>query len=177
MNQIMNDYFEQSLIGTSIRQFESTGQIPAAFFAALSEAIGFDMELLATFSKYRNRPFVIGLLAQLCDRRRVDPGAVDADEIMAICYLLGLHGHVEDSLLIWRAKYTDFDTYSLVDIQLVTFAGVDPTLEYLAELDTEEAAKAINYIRDCDAAGDFDDMADRYLPVPWFFGLTQIAKP
>lgn len=38
---------------------------------------------------------------------------------------------IEDCALIWEAKTLDSDSYCAVDIQLVVFAGVDVTIDYL----------------------------------------------
>jgi hypothetical protein len=117
-----------------------------------------------------NRKFAIALLDNVIDKRKNSEEEGNGDNIMFACYLLGIHGQLEDSLLIWQAKNTDFDSYAYVDIQLVVFAGVDKTLRYLDSLKTEESTKAIKYIKDCSDAGDFDELENYFSKeeLPWW---------
>ena len=89
---------------------------------------------------------------------------------MLACYILGLHNQIEDCLKIWEAKYTDFDTYCGLDIQLVPFAGVNETIEFLKGQITKEGREAFNYVSDCKKAGDFEELEEYYSndKLPWF---------
>lgn len=79
-------------------------------------------------------------------------------------YLIGLHGDVSDALALWRTKQLTFDTACEFDIQLVAFAGIDPTLAYLQTLPDPDAASAVDYLQQCQAAGDFDSLAEYFSP-------------
>ena len=117
-----------------------------------------------------NREFTIALLNKVIEKRKNSEEDGNGDNIMFACYLLGIHGHIEDSLLIWQAKTVDFDSYAYVDIQLVVFAGVDKTLKYFETLKTQESSKAIEYIKGCSDAGDFNDLENYFSKetLPWW---------
>jgi hypothetical protein len=100
------------------------------------------------------------LLEQVMLSYRDEIWGVD-DNLKLCAYLLFRIGNVEDSLLIWQAKSINFDTFCGLDIQLVIGAGKAETLSYLQALASEDAIKAVEYIKKCDKAGDFDEM-DRY---------------
>lgn len=75
--------------------------------------------------------------------------------IKLLCYQLFRGGLLQDSLLIWRAKSSSFDNHCSVDVQLLCGAGVSETVEYLHGLADSEADAALEWIRACQAAGDF----------------------
>ena len=87
---------------------------------------------------------------------------------MLACYILGKHGQVEDCMKVWETKQIDFDTYCYVDIQLVPFAGIQETIEYLETQNSEEAKKALEYVVACSEAGDFDDLEQYFKETPWY---------
>ncbi len=64
-------------------------------------------------------------------------------------------GKVEDSLLIWNAKQSSFDSSFTVDIQTICGAGLAKTKEYLAQLTDTSAKEALEYLIECERAGDF----------------------
>jgi phosphatidate phosphatase APP1 len=102
---------------------------------------------------------------------RQDPnGEMPAEDLMFACYILGLHNQIEDSLKIWEAKNADFDTYCGLDIQLVPFAGVKETIEFLKEQTSDEGKKAFEYVSNSSKCGDFDDLEDYFSKetMPWF---------
>ncbi|RZJ36846.1 MAG: hypothetical protein EOO18_07025 [Chryseobacterium sp.] len=87
---------------------------------------------------------------------------------MLACYILGKHNQIKDCLKIWEAKRIDFDTFCYVDIQLVAFAGVQQTIEYLKTQTLEEAKQALEYVIECSEAGDFEDLETYFNETPWF---------
>jgi hypothetical protein len=95
---------------------------------------------------------------------------METETLMLSAYLLGLHQNVEDCLKIWKSKTTDFDTYCGFDIQLVVFAGVEKTIEYLKTNKSEESEDALKYIKECQKSGDFDEIEDYFseTELPWF---------
>jgi len=62
----------------------------------------------------------------------------------------------QDALLIWRAKNASMDAACAVDIQLLCGAGLSATKVYLATSTDQNAAAALQYLREYEAAGAFD---------------------
>jgi hypothetical protein len=73
-------------------------------------------------------------------------------------FLLWRVGDLRDVIPLWRAKNIDFDTACGFDIQFLTGAGLNQTIEYLGSSADPEAKPALEYIMYCRAAGDFDDL-------------------
>lgn len=150
--------------------FKETNDISAATVATLEENKALREALIAQTRLNHNREFALTLLNK-CIELRKDPDAmVTGDTIMLACYNLGLHNHIEDCLKVWEAKEIDFDTHCYIDIQLVVFAGVNATIDFLEKQPGDIATEALNYIRDCSNAGDFKDLVEYYDPntYPWF---------
>jgi hypothetical protein len=61
-----------------------------------------------------------------------------------------------DALFIWKAKTTSFDAGCIVDVQFICGAGLAETKEYLERSTDPAASEALEYIRECERAGDFD---------------------
>jgi hypothetical protein len=80
----------------------------------------------------------------------------DPELVRLLCAQLFALGHVEDSLLIWRAKTRDFDAMCGLDVQLLCGAGVDATRAFLAASEAMEARRALEYLDECVRTGDFD---------------------
>lgn len=100
-----------------------------------------------------DRALVIYLLDQEIQSAEQDWGF---SENMRLCaYLLFKLGHVEDALLIWKAKSMNFDTFCGLDVQLLAGGGLDETIAYLRAATDPEASKAAQYMEDCRATGDF----------------------
>lgn len=127
------------------------------------------------FVSYRNRDFAIALLAAIVDLRQSPESEIYIEDIMFACLLLTLHKHVEDCLLIWAAKNTDFDTYYGVDIQLVPFTGVSATITYLKDSDDPEAIKALEYIGECNDGDEFEDLESYYSNVFLYWWLASCS--
>lgn len=81
------------------------------------------------------------------------------ENIKLCAYLLYRLGYVEDSLLIWKAKSTNFDTGCGVDIQLLVGAGIERTIAYLKKQNSQEAKDAVQYIAEGVESGDFKNLA------------------
>ena len=126
-------------------------------------------ELLQYFVKNKNRDFILNFLNVLTELRR-DPhnAGISGDSLMLACFLLGKHGQIEDCMKIWETKRIDFDTYCYVDIQLVVFAGVQKTIEYMESHTSNEARQALEYVIACSEAGDFDDLEQYFSREPWY---------
>jgi len=129
-------------------------------------------DIIRYFRLNKNRELALTLLHKITELRSIINThnlPASGDSIMLCCYILGLHGHIEDCIEIWIAKETDFDTFCYVDVQLAVFGGVNNTLEYLKDEPGREARDAYHYISGCNNAGNFDDIKDYYnKDIPWF---------
>lgn len=86
-----------------------------------------------------------------------NPEREDNEILKVCCMQLFAIGNVEDSLLIWRAKESDFDAYCYLDIQYTCGAGFNETKDFLVKQNTLEAKKLLDYLLLCEKAGDFDE--------------------
>jgi hypothetical protein len=154
-------------IKNSLNHFHTKGTILLSDVLDLKKDSDVRKSLVAYLSKKPDRAFSTALLNQMIDMRRNPEEELLFDTLMTACYIVGMHGHVEDCLLIWRAKETDFDTHCGVDIELVLFAGYQKTIDFLENEQSSEASKALEYIKYC---GDFDWL-DEYFSdqqLPWY---------
>jgi hypothetical protein len=153
-----------------LTEFQNDKTIPDEFVESIEQNRQLRIELVEYFKANQDRDFVIHLLAKMVSFRTQEDKGMTGDSIMLGCYLLGLHKNVEDSLKIWNAKTTDFDTFCYVDIQLVPFAGLDSTIDYLKSLKSKEAQDALKYIMECKESGDFDELDSYYAKdsLPWY---------
>ncbi|WP_426058423.1 hypothetical protein [Hymenobacter sp. B1770] len=149
--------------------YEATGQLSEQALAELTDEDGTGAGL-RLYHGYRQRPnvaFARALLAELSARYMhayAHGGPATMEGLLLAGYLIGLHGDVGDALVLWRTKQLTFDTYCGFDIQLVAFAGIDPTMAYLQGLPDPDAAAAVAYLQQCKEAGDFDQLADYFSP-------------
>lgn len=99
-------------------------------------------------------------------------GDAEADhELMRlICAQLFGFGLLEDVPLIWYAKERSMDTSFAIDIQMLCGAGYDETEAYLAANGPEDA---LDYLRSCHSAGDFEEFtpAARMAEYERYFGV------
>ncbi|MEV0941340.1 hypothetical protein AB0I90_13305 [Micromonospora wenchangensis] len=91
-------------------------------------------------------------------RTQADLEQHDQDtELMKLCCLqLFNAGQLSDVLVIWQAKESSWDAHCSIDVQLLCGAGLDATKAHLKDEGSEDAAEALRYLLDCEAAGDFD---------------------
>jgi hypothetical protein len=159
-----------------LSRYGATNTITDDIIIATQDEDNLDMgrEMIYYFRKHKNRGFILALLHKMIELRSKPWGTallpVSGDAIMLASYLLGLHGQIEDSLEIWNAKNTDFDTYCYVDIQLVVFAGVNETLAYLEKEGSENALRAHEYVSGCLEHDGFNNIEDYFNSekLPWF---------
>jgi hypothetical protein len=121
-------------------------------------------ELCKYFRTNQDRTFAVDLLNSLIERRKAPEAQISIENLMLGCYVIGLHQQIEDCLLIWKAKNVDFDAYCGVDIQLMAFAGILPTIDYLKTVNSNEAAEALEYFQGCLEEGDFDNLETYFSP-------------
>lgn len=153
-----------------LAEYETTGRISAATLAQLTDESDESAEaghhLYVAYRQQPNIAFARALLADLSARyvASYDQGGGTTEGLRLAGYLIGLHQDVRDSLLLWRTKQLTFDTFCEFDVQLVAFAGITQTLAYLRSLPDPEAVKAVDYLQQCQAAGNFENLEDYFSP-------------
>jgi len=108
-----------------------------------------------------HRDTIIKLLKEELVKEEEEEG--DQDLIKAFVVQLFSIGSVEDSLLVWEVKATNFDLSIGTDVQFLCGAGIEPTKEYLQTMNSEQAMEALKYLNECIDAGDFDE----WTPEKW----------
>ena len=101
-------------------------------------------------------PAIRELLARETQAESQLQGSGDTEFMKLCCVQLFGWGDLRDVLLIWEAKNASMDAACAIDIQLLCGAGLGATKEYLEGLTDRRAAEALRYLRECEAAGDFD---------------------
>lgn len=149
--------------------FNAKNSLVPDLLYALEEG-AFRKDLVNHFRRQPERAFARALVNNLVAQRRGDSDHGLHETLLLACYLLGLARQVEDCLVIWEAKTTDFDTFCGLDVQLVVFAGADDTIAYLETQGSDEAREALEYIVKCNEAGDFLDLPSYFdtNTLPWF---------
>lgn len=71
------------------------------------------------------------------------------------CLQLFDAGSVSDVLLIWLAKTSNLDAHFAIDVHLLCGPGIEATKKYLLSNGNADALAALQYIVDCEKAGDF----------------------
>lgn len=106
-------------------------------------------------------PLLRALLAREVTYRATDEDddGTDYENLYRCALLLYDVGALEDVLPLWRAKHTNMDTGSGLDIQCLLGAGVSSTLAYLATLDGPVARDAHADISRWAAGGELDDLS------------------
>ena len=108
-------------------------------------------------------PDIRALLVKEADAERNDQGR-EEDLALLCCVQLFSRGYLEDVLRIWDAKQSGFDLSCYLDVQLLCGAGLEPTKSFLSSQDGKIAADALQYLRECEQAGDFDEFSpEEYL--------------
>ncbi|RYZ44087.1 MAG: hypothetical protein EOO71_01040 [Myxococcaceae bacterium] len=93
------------------------------------------------------------------EQERRSQGDGDTEWMRLCCVQLFHAGLLEDILLIWWAKRASMDAAASIDVQFLCGAGLARTKEYLSAQASEEARKALRYLEECEAAGDFEDFS------------------
>jgi hypothetical protein len=108
-------------------------------------------------------PHIRELLAKEAAAERNDLPR-EEDLALLCCVQLFSRGHLEDVLRIWDAKQSGFDLSCYLDIQLLCGAGLEATKRFLSSQERGIAAEALQYLRECEQSGDFDEFSpDTYL--------------
>jgi hypothetical protein len=100
-------------------------------------------------AKPSNRPTIV---AALEEQIRLEEDEIGDQFLMRLlCAQLFSIGFVEDSILIWRAKSCNFDTYLGIDVQFLCGAGLEQTKNYLQLDGSDDAINALDYIAKCES--------------------------
>jgi hypothetical protein len=95
------------------------------------------------------------ILAVQTTRERRHQGDGDTELMKLCCVQLFNTGFLADALLIWHAKESSWDAHCSIDVQLLCAAGLEETVAYLTADGSPAAAAALEYLRQCEASGDF----------------------
>ena len=108
--------------------------------------------------KDEDLPRIRDLLAHeaYCERKG---GEREDDLALLCCVQLFSRGLDEDVLRIWDAKSSGFDLYSSLDVQFLCGNGLQNIKVFLKQQPSEAAAKALAYLKECEAAGDFEEFS------------------
>ncbi|MFN3151375.1 hypothetical protein [Bremerella sp.] len=119
-------------------------------------------ELLARYGLppgHGDAPAIRTLIVEELQGRKSDSNRDNGDLLKLGCVQLFSLGGLEDVLLIWKCKRADFDLGCWIDVQLLCGAGLDCTKAYLADHNDDEAGRALVYLAECEAAGDFEEFS------------------
>jgi hypothetical protein len=100
-----------------------------------------------------DRPAIVAALEEQIRFQAEEVG--DQNLMRLLCGLLFTLGQADDALLVWRAKQCNFDTHCGIDVAFLCGAGLEQTKAFLSAAGTEETVSALEYVRDCEACGDF----------------------
>jgi hypothetical protein len=162
----------------SARAFiELFARVPRPLSSGDGEALTQSLFREAVFSELHavpnpaNRPLIVALLRREMSRRR--GGGGDYDDLFCTAFLLALQRNLSDVPLLWEAKTMDFDAQIGLDVQLLVFCGIDPTVQFLLGRGDAESVAAASYIAECRITGDFDDMNSYVAARERYFGFTR----
>jgi intergrase/recombinase len=118
-----------------------------------------DAQVDAQLAKYSltPNPKLAEEIREIIRREIADENRDDNEILKLSCSQLFSIGSAEDSLLIWRAKQSDFDASCYLDIQLLCGAGLEETKAFLSNLDMPEAEEALEHLLNCEKSGDFNE--------------------
>ncbi|NIL59777.1 hypothetical protein [Salinispora arenicola] len=101
-------------------------------------------------------PYIREILQAQADLEQHDQDT----ELMKLCCLQLFNAdQLSDVLVIWQAKESSWDAHCSIDVQLLCGAGLNATKAHLEAHGSEDAAEALRYLLDCEAAGDFDNFS------------------
>jgi hypothetical protein len=86
-------------------------------------------------------------------------GDGDTELMKLCCVQLFNVGTLHDVLMIWQAKTSSWDAHCSIDVQLLCGAGLAETKAYLLTEGSRSASAALDYLLQCEAAGDFTDFS------------------
>ena len=102
-----------AIFGSGATTTADTVERPAAVAALITEHEASDLELIRHLTR--------------CEMAAITLSDGCGDVLLACCWLLFLHGRVEDSALIWAAKQLSFDTACNIDSVFLVPGGIPAT--------------------------------------------------
>jgi hypothetical protein len=99
------------------------------------------------------------ILAVQAARERRHQGDGDTELMKLCCVQLFNAGFLTDAVLIWHAKESSWDAHCSIDVQLLCGVGLEETTAHLTADGSPAAAAALEYLRQCEASGDFADFS------------------
>jgi len=154
---------------------EVLGELAASppFRLTLYQALGAPRVPLRQYQPLLRDLFERELRYRLSDDYDLDDGA-HFENIYLCGLLLYELGSLDDLELLCRAKFCrDMDLGMGFDIQSVVGAGVEATMDHLAQITDDWAAKALSYLRRCKDAGDLDWLGEWHAAKRAYFGLAK----
>lgn len=119
---------------------------------------GDSLQQFGLVPKDEDLPRIRDLLAHEADCERKGDGR-QADLALLCCVQLFSRAMDEDVLRIWDAKSSGFDLFSYLDVQFLCGNGLQNTKDFLKKQPSEAAAKALAHLKECEAAGDFEEFS------------------
>ncbi|MGB8356734.1 MAG: hypothetical protein WCD79_22745 [Chthoniobacteraceae bacterium] len=83
--------------------------------------------------------------------------------LRVLCFLLFSLSSINDVLLIWDAKQSNFDASCGLEVQFLCGAGLQATKDFLNASKAPTAPEALSYLVDCEQTGDFSGFS----PAVW----------
>jgi hypothetical protein len=133
-----------------IKTFQMKKIVEDLDFQDLLEEFGARLKgaLIQYFKENKNLDLARYLLKKAIVERKKDVIIVFIEDLSLFSHILAQHKQQEDVLLIWQAKNADFDTWCGFDGDLLSFMGVQETLNYLKDIKTKEASEAYDYVKE-----------------------------
>jgi hypothetical protein len=132
-----------------IETFDKIHQVSDADFSAflITDNDTLRGDLVHYFTTHQHIQLARYLLTKAVEERKNNTGQIYIEDLCLFSYFVAAHHDIEDVMLIWSAKYADFDTWAGFDGELLSFMGVEKTCHYLQSLNTEAATKAMDYVK------------------------------
>jgi hypothetical protein len=145
-----------------IQRFQKTKDIEDLDFQVFLEEFGAPLkgDLLKYFKENKNRELARFLLKKAIEERKKDVIIIFIEDLSLFSYILAQHKQEEDVLLIWQAKNADFDTWCGFDGDLLSFMGVQATLDFLKNIETRDVLEVFDYVKEYNQS-DVDDYFQR----------------
>lgn len=101
-------------------------------------------------------PEIRSVLQAETRKEKASQGTGDVELMKLCCAQLFNAAHLDDVLLIWRAKSASMDSDGAIDIQSLCGAGLGETKKYLAGLEAVEAREALARLEESERCGEFE---------------------
>jgi hypothetical protein len=99
------------------------------------------------------------ILREQAGLERRQQGDGDTALMKLCCVQLFNAGSPDDTLTIWLARESSWDAHCSIDIQLLCGVGLEQAKHHLRADGSQTASDALDYLLQCEAAGDFADFS------------------